>query len=120
MINDVFCIDLTPFGGEGVIEISRPTLRRKQLMKNALGKSMGATLDSDGRGALSKEASLGDIELIKAMAFIKSAPFSANMDDFLKYCDKLDDARLGAADELFTLIQEKIRELEETPGPLDG
>lgn len=120
MINDVIRIDLAPFGGEGAIELSRPTLRRKQLMKNALGKSMGATIDNDGRGTLSKDASLGDIELIKAMAYIKSAPFSADMESFLKYCDRLDDARLGAADELFSLIQEKITELEEAPGPLEG
>jgi hypothetical protein len=119
MINDIIIIELGPFGGEGVIELSKPTFRRAQQMKNALGRSMGASVNARGEGTM-KEALLGDIEVIKLMAYVKSAPFSANLDSFLDYCDRLDEKRNGSASELFALIQEKVVELESAPGPLES
>lgn len=118
MINDIITIDLGPFGGEGIIELSRPTFRRIQQMKNLLGKCMGASIDEIGNRVL-KDAPLGDMEIIKMMAYVKSAPFQASMDNFLNYCDRLDDKRNGSALELFALIKEKVAEIEVAPGPLD-
>lgn len=119
MINDIIIIELEPFGGEGIIELSKPTFRRAQQMKNALGKSMGASVNARGEGTM-KETLLGDIEIIKLMAYVKTAPFSANLDSFLNYCDILDEKRIGSAVDLFTLMKEKVMELEESPGPLES
>lgn len=119
MINDIIIIELEPFGGEGVIELSKPTFRRAQQMKNALGRSMGASVNARGEGTM-KEALLGDIEVIKLMAYVKSAPFSANLDSFLEFCDRLDEKRNGSASELFELMKEKVAELESAPGPLES
>jgi hypothetical protein len=119
MINDIVIIDLKPFGGEGVIELSKPTFRRAQQMKNELGRSMGASVNAKGQGTM-KEALLGDIEVIKMLAYVKSAPFSANINSFFDFCDILDEKRNGSASELFALIQEKVVELEESPGPLES
>lgn len=119
MINDIIIIELEPFGGEGVVKLSKPTFRRAQQMKNELGRSMGASVNTRGEGTM-KEALLGDIEVIKMLAYVKSAPFSANIDNFFDFCDRLDEKRNGAASELFELMKEKVAELESAPGPLES
>ena len=119
MINDIIIIELEPFGGEGIIKLSKPTFRRAQQMKNELGRSMGASVNARGEGSMG-EALLGDIEIIRLMAYVKSAPFSADLDSFLGFCDGLDEKRNGAASELFDLMKEKVAELESAPGPLES
>lgn len=118
MINDIIIIDLAPFGGEGAVEIAKPSFRKKQIMKNELGRCMGAYVDAEGTGRV-RETPLGDIEVIKAMSYIKSAPFPQNLNGFMDFCDKL-ESKGGSADDLFDEIQAKIAVLEKKPGPLDG
>ena len=117
MINDRITIDLEPFGESGNIVLSKPTFRRSQQMKNALGKSMKVFINEDKEG-VARETPLGDIEIIKFLVFVQSAPFHADLESFLKFCDKLDEKRLGSAGELFALLQENVEKLEGSPGPL--
>lgn len=118
MIHDIVTIDLAMYGDEGIIELTKPSFRKKQIMKNDVGRCMGAYVDEYGRGQV-KDTPLGDIEIIKAMSYVKRAPFAATLKGFLDYCDILDE-RNGSAESLFEEIQEKIKVLETAPGPLES
>lgn len=116
MLNDIIVINLSDFGGEGVAEVARPSFRKQREMKNALSKSMNARVEG-GEGVLDG-ALMGDLEIIRAMSFIKSAPFPTDLEGFTKYCDSLDEIRYGAAEEMYTAILKAIERIEGSPGPL--
>lgn len=118
MIHDVIVIDLEPFGGEGVVELAMPSFRKNQMMKNDLGRCLGAYVDKDGVGHV-RDTPLGDVEIIKAMSYVKTSPFPQNLNGFMDYCDRL-EAKGGSAQGLFDEIQAKIMVLTRAPGPLES
>lgn len=117
MINDIITIDLEQYGDTGVVEVARPTFRKQREMKNALSKSMNARVE-DGEGVVDATL-LGDVEIIRALAFVKKAPFPTDLEGFTNYCDSLDMKRHGAADDLFQAILGAVSKIEGSPGPLD-
>lgn len=116
MINDIITIDLEQYGDTGVVEVARPTFRKQREMKNALSKSLNARVE--GGESVLDTALLGDVEIIRALAHIKKAPFPTDIEGFTNYCDALDMKRHGAADDLFQAILKAVARITESPGPL--
>jgi hypothetical protein len=118
MIEDVITVNLADFGIDGVAEISKPTFRRTRMMKNEIGKCMNARIDEKGNPHFD-QAELGDMEILRVLSFIKSAPFPTDFKGFLAHCDRMDDACPGSADKMYSELQKAIVALERAPGPLE-
>lgn len=116
MINDIITIELTPFGGEGVAEVAMPTFRKQREMKNAISRCMNTRIEG-GEGKMDT-ANIADVEIIRTLAFVRSAPFPTELEGFMDYCDTLDAKRLGAAEEMFMALSDAVRTVEGSPGPL--
>ena len=110
-------IELETFGGEGVIEIGLPTLSMKVRLKNELGRRARMKV-VNGEQTLTYD-DIGDVEVLKALAYVRSAPFPKSLQGFLTYCDKLDTVKVGNGEALFTAINEAIEEVTASPGPLE-
>lgn len=111
-------IALCDFGGEGVIEVAPPTLSKKVALKNELGKRARMKI-VDGEQTLLYD-DIGDVEVLKALAYVRSAPFPVTLRGFLSYCDKLDEVKNGNGEALFVALNKAVEEVTASPGPLDG
>ena len=92
-------IDLTEFGMSGEIILGNPTLRKTVEMKNALGNCTKTHI-VDGKPVVD-ETSLGDVDIIIMMSYVRSAPFKADLKGFLNYCDVMDNKEMGSAQRLY-------------------
>ena len=86
-------LDMTEFGMVGEIILGPPTLRRVVEMKNAMGNCTKTHL-VDGKPVVD-ETSLGYVDVIITISYIRSAPFKVDLQGFLHYCDLLDDKEVG-------------------------
>ena len=117
-MNDIKQIDLSAFGGEGVMEVSLPTLSMKVKLKNELGKRARMKV-VDGEQILTYD-DMGDVEILKTLSYVRSAPFQTTVRGFLAYCDSLDAVQVGNGEKLLQAIADAVAELIEAPGPLEG
>lgn len=111
-------IDLAPFGGEGTVEIGPPTLSMKVKLKNELGKRARMRM-VDGENTLIYD-DIGDVEVLKTLTYVRSAPFPKTLPGFLSYCDKLDEKKCGMGEALFTAMNKAVEEVASSPGPLES
>ena len=109
-------IDLAAYGGEGFVEVGPSTLAMKVKLKNELGKRAKMKV-VDGEQILVYD-DIGDVEIIKTLAFVRSAPFPCTLKGFLDYCDKLDAIKIGNGEALLNAIDAAIEEVTSTSGPL--
>ena len=109
-------INLVEFGGEGVVEVAPPTLSKKVALKNELGKRARMKI-VDGEQTLLYD-DIGDVEVLKALAYVRSAPFPTTLNGFLAYCDKLDEVKNGNGEALFAALNKAVEEVTASPGPL--
>ena len=101
-VQQIMKIDLAEYGMQGEIILSNPSLRKTIEMKNALGNCTKTHL-VDGKPVID-ETRLGDVDIIMMMAYVKSAPFKADLKGFLSYCDVLDNKEMGSAQRLYDTL----------------
>lgn len=108
-------IDLAEFGGEGMLEMGRPSFRRTTEIKNEMSRRMRITKQDDG--AAMDGLLQGDLEVLSVLLYVRTAPFTCTIDGFMRYTDRIEakDPSYGAA--LFARMQEAMRELESRPSP---
>ena len=92
-------MDMTEFGMVGEVILGPPTLRRSVETKNALGNCTKTHL-VDGKPVID-ETSLGYVDIIITLSYVRSAPFRPNLEGFLHYCDMLDDKEVGLAQKFY-------------------
>ena len=95
-------IDLSEYGMDGEIILGPPTFRKTIEMKNALGNCTKTHL-VDGKPVID-ETRLGDVDIIMMMAYVRSAPFKADLRGFLNYCDVMDNKEPGSAQRLYDAL----------------
>ena len=117
-MNTIKSIDLAEFGGEGEVVVGPQTFSMKTLTKNELGKRAKIRV-VDGEQILEYQ-DVGDVEIIKTLAFVRAAPFPRTVKGFLGYCDKLDEKEIGNGEKLFQAIVDAVVEITEAPSPLDN
>lgn len=105
-VQQMTTIDLTEFGMAGEMVIAPPTLRKTIEMKNAMGNCTKTHL-VDGKPVVD-ETRLGDVDVIMALAYVRSAPFRITLDGFLSYCDLMDSRSFGSAEKLYERMNEII------------
>ncbi len=115
-MEDSRVIELKDFGGEGCVEVGSPTLSMKVKLKNELGKRAKIRV-VDGQQIM-EYSDIGDVEILKTLSFIRSAPFPLTLRGFLDYCDELDKKSVGNAERLFEAISLAAEEVATSPGPL--
>lgn len=119
MIHTEITLDLEKYGVKDTVVVSPPTFRRKVMLKNLLGKSMNARYSESGE-AMVDSVNLGDAEVLKLLVYVKSAPFTMSIDSFLDFCEKLDDIELGRASEFYEELNEAVKKVETSKGPLEN
>lgn len=97
-------IDLTAFGKEGAITLAPPTFRRTQELSNRLAVI--------GQGGEIVKVSPGEAYVLSVLSYVEKGPFGLDYDEFMDYCDELDELRLGSAKELFSAMEKAVRELD--------
>lgn len=115
-MNDIKTIDMGKYGQAGTIEICKPSMRKLNMMKNALGKCT-ETKQVNGQTVVT-DIKVGDAALIRTLSYVKRAPFSTELDGFLTYCDMMDEADLGSAERMVNDIDAVIEELKAAVSPL--
>lgn len=115
-MNEVRTIDLGKYGQEGTVEVCKPSMRRLNMMKNALGKCT-KTKQVNGETVVT-DINVGDASLIRTLSFVSRAPFPTDLEGFLNYCDKMDAVQLGSAEQLVNEIDGIITELKAVESPL--
>lgn len=110
-MQDFISIPLGEFGYEGAIAMSKPSFRRLNDAKNAI--SNVTKLSTVNGQAVVEKTNIGDIEIIGVLAYIRSAPFPPTLEGFLKFCDTLDNAEVGAAQRLWNKMVETVKKVDE-------
>ena len=116
-MDDTKVVNLADFGGDGFVEVGAPTLTMKVKLKNELGRRAKMRV-VDGEQILCYE-DMGDVEIIKALSFVRSAPFPCTLKGFLDYCEKLDEVKVGNGEALLSAIEDAAKEVSSSAGPLD-
>ena len=104
-------IDMTEYGMVGELVMGNPTLRKTVEMKNALGNCTKTHL-VDGKPVVD-ETRLGDVDIIIMLSYVRTAPFKADLNGFLAYCDLMDSRNMGSAQRLFDRMNEIVNEYKE-------
>lgn len=108
-------LDMTKYGGKGIIALSLPTARNQVWMRNLIGNDVDLT-----NADRAKPQNVGDIELVYVLAHIKSAPFAQrSIDAFYDYCDVLDEAQYGASAQMYQDMIQAVSQLGDA-SPLDS
>lgn len=95
-------IDMSEFGMAGEVILGPPTLRKTIEMKNALGNCTKTHL-VNGQPVVD-ETSLGYVDIIITLSYVRSGPFRTDLDGFLHYCDMLDEKEVGLAQKFYDRI----------------
>lgn len=104
-------LDMTEFGMVGEIILGPPTLRKTVEMKNALGNCTKTHL-VDGKPVVD-ETSLGDVDIIITLSYIRTAPFRTDLNGFLHYCDMLDEKEVGLGQKFYDKLAMMIKPYQE-------
>lgn len=104
-------IDLTAYGLTGEIVMVPPSPRREAWLKNQSMKH--SKIDPHtGRPDIAT-SDIGDIEVLKIMSFIKSAPFPIDkLDGYYDYCDKIDEEQPGVSRKIHKALAEASVKLD--------
>lgn len=92
-------MDMTEFGMVGEVILGPPSFRKKAEMRNALGNCTKTHM-VDGT-AVVDETSLGYVDIIMNLVYIRSAPFRTDLEGFLHYCDLMDEKEIGTAQKFY-------------------
>ena len=111
-------IDLEQYGLSGTLIMGLPSLRKKAMLKNALGNC--AVIEIVNGERVVKETRLGDSEVVELLAFVARAPatFGQTLESFYNMCDRMDEKDFGSAERLFeamTAAKIKLQEGECSP-----
>ena len=108
--------DLADFGLEGTLVMRAPNRRKKNDLKNAVGRC--TKLVQGENGPEIEEADLGDMEICNILAYVYKAPFTITLKGYLEYADLL--SKYGKDDEeeqLYDFMMESVREIKEAGSP---
>lgn len=115
-MDELKLINLADFGGDGYVEVGPQTLTMKVKLKNELGKRAKMKV-IDGEQVLVYD-DMGDVEIIKTLAFVRTAPFPITLKGFLDYCDTLDAIKVGNGEALLRALGDAAEEVSSSSGPL--
>lgn len=116
-MDDTKVVNLADFGGEGYVEVGKQSLTMKVRLKNELGKRAKVKVVDNEQILVYDD--MGDVQIIKALSFVRSAPFPCTLKGFLDYCDKLDEIKVGNGEALLKAIEDAAQEVSSSAGPLD-
>ena len=107
---------MSDYGQTGTIEMCKPSMRKKVMMKNELGRCTETEV-VNGQTVI-KDARVGDAEIVRLMAYVNKAPFQPTLNGFLTYCDQMDEKDFGSAERLYQDIILTVEEIDKEAGPL--
>lgn len=110
-IQQLMKMDMTEFGMVGEIILGPPTFRKNAEMRNALGNCTKTHL-VDGKPVVD-ETSLGYVDIIMNLVYIRSAPFKTDLEGFLHYCDLLDEKETGLAQKFYDRLCQMVTPYKE-------
>ena len=117
-MGDMRILDMGKYGVAGTIELCKPSLRKLNMRKNELGRCT-KTEYVNGKPIV-VDIRVGDASIINTLSYVRKAPFPTDLEGFLDYCDRMDEANLGSAEAMLNDMDAVIEEIKGEGSPLEN